>query len=305
MEAMKKAFALVAIAALAAIAPALPTQAADTTPPAPATHTGTPPPTIYHIVTRPLCAELHKHIAPAVGMLLQNDQTIKSSPRLFSDYNKEKLYGVDNTASNANGAQGGVTMSGDSANGTMNAAQNMTILKMENMVSPIANNIIAMEKILDTPSLRNGTGNPDDDKRLAEIRTKLLKAIADQQATLDIINGFVQTQQMGDLQHSGGEYISAMNQPDISGKGSTTGEATPNPMLQDPNQAGLPGNPYAFDPVAIPGLTLGFNPTTRLLSAVNWTIQQTQANENDASVAIMGAAQLCGAGASPAPHASP
>jgi hypothetical protein len=309
MKAMKKAFSTVAIAALVAFAPSLPIQA-DTTA-APAAHSGTPPPTIYHIVTRPLCAELHKHIAPAVGMLLENDKTMKSSPKLFSDYNRQSFEGVDNSASNNAGAQGGVTMSGDSANGTMTGGQNMTILKMENMVSPIANNIIAMQKMLDTPALLHGTGSPDDDKKLAEIRAKLLKAIADQSATLDLINGFVQTQQMGDLQHSGDEYIAAMNQPDVTGQSAQSGVPTPNPMMQDPNAAGLPANPYDFQPAAIPGLTLGYNPVTRLLEAVNWTIAQTQANENDASVAIMGAAQLCGAGASPpapaapAPHASP
>jgi hypothetical protein len=307
MKAMKKAFSLVAIAALVALAPALPIQAAGTTTTA-AAPAGTPPPTIIHIVTRPLCAELHKHIAPTVGMMLENDRVMKSSPKLFSDYNKDALYGVDNSVSNAAGPNGGTVMQ---SSGTMNAAQNMTILKMENMVSPIANNIIAMEKMLDTPALMHGTGNPDDDKKLAAIREKLLKAIADQNATLDIINGFVQTTQMGDLQHQGDEYLNATQQSDITGKGSITAPATANPLLANPNQAGLPANPYAIDPANIPGLTLGSNPVTRMLEAVNWTLQQTAANENEAGTAIMGAAQECGAGAapagspaSPAPHAT-
>jgi hypothetical protein len=298
MKAMKKAFSLVAIAALAAMAPALPIQAADT-----AAAAASPPPTIIHIVTRPLCAELHKHIAPTVGMMLENDRVMKNSPKLFSDYNKDALYGIDNTVSNAAGPNGGTVMQASS--GTMNAAQNMTILKMENMVSPIANNIIAMQKMLDTPALMHGTGNPDDDKKLASIRNKLLQAIADQNATLDIINGFLQTQQMGDLQHSGDEYLAATSQSDVTGKASTQSPATANPLLANPNQAGLPANPYAIDPANIPGLTLGANPVTRMLEAVNWTLQQTAANENEAGTAIMGAAQECGAGAPAAPAASP
>jgi hypothetical protein len=306
MEAMKKAFSVVTIAALCALAPAPPIQAADApATPAPASHTGTPPPTIYHVVTRPLCAELHKHIAPTIGMLLQNDQTMKSSPKLFADYNRDNLYGVNNDASNGNGAMSGPnTSAGESSNGTMNDAQSMTILKMENMVSPIANNIIAMQKMLDSPALLASTGNPDDDKRIADIRAKLLKAIADQSATLDIINGFVTTQQMGDLQHAGEEYISSINQSDQT-QTSNTGVASPNPLLQDPNAAGLPANPYDVQLAAIPGLTLGYNPTTRLLQAVNWTIEQTRNNENEASVAVMGAAQSCGLGPAPAPQASP
>jgi hypothetical protein len=306
---MKKASCAVAIAALAAFVPTLPTRAAGTPPaatPTPIVHSGTPPPTIYHVVTRPLCAELHKHIAPTVGMMLENDRTMKESPKLFTDYNKDKLYGVDNSVSNSADPDGGVIMQPSS--GTMNAAQNMTILKMENMVSPIANNIIAMQKMLDTPSLMNGTGNPDDDKRLAEIRQKLLKAIADQNATLDIINGFVTTQQMGDLQHQGDEYLAATNQPDVNGKSTTTTPATANPMLADNNQAGLPPNPYDYNPAAIPGLELAANPVTRLLQAVKYTLDQTHENEDAAGAAIMSAAQVCGAGApapAPAPAASP
>ena len=55
----------------------------------------TPPPTIYHVVTRPLCGELHEHIAPAIGMMLQNDTTIKKSPALFKQYNEARLYSSD------------------------------------------------------------------------------------------------------------------------------------------------------------------------------------------------------------------
>src|SRR5579862_3454281 len=121
MKAMKKAFSLVVVAALVALAPALPIQAADTAAAAPA---ATAPPTIIHLVTRPLCAELHKHIAPTVGMMLENDRVMKSSPKLFSDYNKDRMYGVDNSVSNSSGPNGGTVMQ---ESGTMNAAQNMTI----------------------------------------------------------------------------------------------------------------------------------------------------------------------------------
>ena len=52
-----------------------------------------PPPTIYHVVTRPLCAQLHDRIAPAIGMILQNDTTIKKGPNYFKEYNAASLYG--------------------------------------------------------------------------------------------------------------------------------------------------------------------------------------------------------------------
>jgi hypothetical protein len=302
MEAMYKMLPAVLIAAIVALAPASPNAAAGPLPtPAPAAIKGaTPPPQIYHIITRPLCSELHKHIAPAVGMMLQNDQTIKKSPDLFSRYNRAALTGPDNSISNNAGLNGGTVMSGDSANGTMTPSQNMALLGMENLVSPIANNIIAIQKMLDSPALTKGTGNAEDDKRLQEIRTKLLKALAAQNASLDIVSGFVATQQMGDLQHSGQEYIDAINQPEQVKTGSTP---SPNPLMQNANQAGLAPNPYDIELANIPGLTLGYNPVTRLLDALHWTIDQTATRENEAAKAVLDSASLCGTGplASPAP----
>ena len=183
-------------------------------------------------------------------------------------------------------------MSGESGGSNMTAGQNMALLGMENLVSPIANNIIATQKLLDTPALMQGTGNAEDDKQLQDIRAKLLKALATQNAALDIISGFVATQQMGDLQHAGQEFISAMNQPDTLHSGATP---SPNPLLVDQNQAGLPANPYDLNLAAIPGLTLGYNPVTRLLEALHWTIQETTARENEAAKTVMNSAAQCAA----------
>jgi len=301
MAAMHKALPAALILAIAAIAPAPPITAA-TTSATPAPMNATPPPQIYHIITRPLCSELHKHIAPAIGMMLQNDQNIKKGPELFSRYNRGALDGPDNSASNSAGPNGGVVMSGESGGSNMTASQNMALLGMENLVSPIANNIIATQKLLDSPALAQGTGNVQDDKQLQAMRDKLLKALATQNAALDIISGFVATQQMGDLQHAGQEYISAMNQSDQTGK-STGATPTPNPLLYDTTQAGLPPNPYDINLAAIPGLTLGYNPTTRLLDALHWTIQETTARENDAAKAVMNGAAECSA-AAPKPIAT-
>lgn len=266
-------------AALVATAPAL-------------SATPTPPPTIYHVVTRPLCTELRAHIAPAIGMMLQNDTTIKKSPDLFSHYNTSALYGQDaGTAGiSSDGSSGGGSTSGDAAATKTNASQNMALLGLENLIRPIANNIIAIETLLDTPALLHGTGQPDDDKQLQAIRAQLLKALATQNASLDIISGFVDTQQMADLQHAGEAYISQISQPDVSTGGSTPG---PNPLAADPNYAGLPPNPYNIDPANIPGLTLGYNPVTRLLDALHWTIAQTSERENDAAKAVMSSAAIC------------
>ncbi len=244
-----------------------------------------PPPTIYHIVTRPLCAQLHDRIAPAIGMMLQNDTTIKKGPNYFKEYNAGSLYGSGpSTRSDP--------VSGDPGGGTSNNSQNIALLGMENLIRPIANNIIAIQTILDSPQLTTGTGQKDDDKRLSDIRAKLLQALAAQNASLDIISGFVDTQQMADLQHAGEGYISSISQPDSRSASIST--PAPNPLAVNPNYAGLPPNPYVIDPASIPGLTLGYNPVTRLQDALTWTIAQAQTRENDAAKAVMASAVICG-----------
>ncbi|MGC9991156.1 MAG: hypothetical protein ABSD52_01995 [Candidatus Cybelea sp.] len=246
----------------------------------------TPPPQIYHIVSRPLCSELRQRIKPAIGMMMENDATIKKSPSLFKQYNAASLYGSDpGTAQSGPGAM--------DPGGSSNGSQQIALLGLENLIRPIANNIIAIQTLLDSPELRTTTGLEDDDKRLQDIRQKLLKALASQNASLDIISGFVDTQQMANLQHADEGYIAEMNQPDTQRASSST--PAPDPLAYDPNYAGLPPNPYTIDLATVPGLTLGYNPVTRLIEALGWTIDQAATRENDAAVAVMSSAGLCAA----------
>jgi hypothetical protein len=258
--------------------------------------TPTPPPQIYRVVTRPLCSRLHQVIAPAIGMMLQNDTTIKRSPALFKQYNTASLYGNDA------GASGGGGPGGDPGSSTSNAAQNMALQGLENLIRPIANNIIAIQTALDSPQLTNPSGVEEDDKQVQAIRDKLLKALAAQNASLDLISGFVDTQQMADLQHAGEGYIASISQPDSTNAKIST--PAPNPLEANPNYAGLPPNPYSIDPATIPGLALGYNPVTRLMDALHWTIDTTETRENDAAKAVMSGNALC-SNVMPAPAASP
>jgi hypothetical protein len=256
----------------------------------------TPPPQIYHVVTRPLCAELHDKIAPAIGMMIQNDTTIKKGPALFKAYNDAALYGND-----AGAAGQSDPVAGDPSGGS-NTSQNLALLGLENLIRPIANNVIAIQTLLDSPELTQGTGRPEDDAKLQAIRAELLKALAAQNASLDIISGFVDTQQMADLQHAGEAYIASMTKPDTTDSVSTP--APVNPLASNPNYAGLPPNPYNIDLANVPGLTLGYNPVTRLMDALHWTIDQTAERENDAAKSVMSSAALCSELA-PTPSPSP
>ncbi len=219
-------------------------------------------------------------------MMLENDVSIKKSPQLFKAYNTGALEGSGPSSTNEGGQQQEFPTDTGS-----NASQNMALLGLEGLIRPIANNIIAIQTVLDSPELRVGTGSADDDKRLQEIRQKLLQALAAQNASLDIISGFVDTQQMSDLQHAGEEYVNSIAQPDVN-KGIAATPA-PDPITSNPNYAGLPPNPYSIDLATIPGLTLGYNPVTRLVDALHWTIDQTSARENEAATAVMASAALC------------
>lgn len=271
-------FALCAIPAAAlllAVASPPPTPVPSPQPSA----TATAPPLIYHVLTRPVCQQLHETVRPAVGMMLQNDVEIKKSPALFSQYNTAAFYGNDSTSTDA---------PSDANGGTSNPSQTIALLGLENLVSPLANNIIAIRKLLDSPAMSASTGNPQDDAQLKETRQKLLQAVATQSASLDIINGFVDTQNMADLQHGGGMYVDAA-QSDSNRVASTP---SPGPFT-NPQQAGLAPNPYEIDLANVPGLTLGYNPVTRLIDALHWTMTETSTREDAAANAVMQLKAAC------------
>ena len=91
----------------------------------PATPAPTPPPQIYRVVTRPLCSELHDHIAPAIGMMLQNDTSIKKSPALFKQYNMAR----STAAIPRRRPMPRQRVPGDPGGGTSNPAQSMALLR--------------------------------------------------------------------------------------------------------------------------------------------------------------------------------
>ena len=246
---------------------------------------GTPPPQIYHVVTTALCARLHEKVRPAVAMILQNDQSIAKSPPLFNKYMIGTL-----TTSQTNDSNGQVVPQYDDSINNTSPETSMALQQMSYLVIPIARNIIASQTLLDDAKLLETTGNPADDATLAQIRNQLLETIAFQSASLDIINGFVATQQLGELQHVGQEYLGS-----IEGTGTTAkmASATPNPW-QDTNAPGIPQNPYNFDVTAVPGLAVGYNPLRKVVDGLGWLQSETQKREGIAGGTISAALAACG-----------
>jgi hypothetical protein len=252
-------------------------RSASTTAPA-----ATAPPEIYHVVTSALCARLHERVRPAVAMILQNDATIAKSPPLFKRYARGTL------TSNVANANGGPT-SGDSIyNSTPETS--MALQQMSYLVTPIARNIITAETLLTDGKLLAPTGNPTDDATLQQIKQQLMETMAYQSASLDLINGFVQTMQMGEIQHAGQEYLAS-----IQGTGSSAQSVQQEPnQWQDPNTPGLPPNPYALDVTQIPGLAVGYNPLSHIVDGLSWLQVETRKREDIAGQTISAVVTQCG-----------
>lgn len=252
---------------------------------APSAPTGTPPPQIYHVVTTAMCARLHEKVRPAVAMILQNDQQIAKSPPLFKMYMRGTL-----TSSQTNDSNGRVEPSNNDSIYNSTPETSMALQRMSYLVIPIARNLISAQTLLDDAKLLDPTGNPADDATLAQIKKQLLETIAFQSASLDIINGFVQTQQMGEIQHAGQEYIDDNNRTEEYTK---PVQATPNPW-QDPNTPGITQNPYVFDVTSVPGLAVGYNPLTSVVNGLAWLQGETQTRENAAGSTLTAALAQCG-----------
>ncbi len=234
-------------------------------------------PEIYHTLTRPLCSTLKTKIQPALGMMIQNDETIAQSPALFDQYIKRAAEQSDE-------------------------GQNIAVLRLENLVSPLVNNTLAIQKLLEDPSTFPQTAQTDDDKYLLDIKQKMLKALAAQQAAIDIINGFVDTQQLSQMQHEGFGYLSSIT-TGPNGQGSPALEQLVGPT-PDPTKpqmfdnlalnAGLAPNSYEIDPTKIPGLALGYNPISRLRDGIIWTQDQSKKTEAPLAQTIIATTRLCG-----------
>ncbi|HTU71497.1 MAG TPA: hypothetical protein VMF11_14430 [Candidatus Baltobacteraceae bacterium] len=233
-------------------------------------------PEIYHTISRPLCSALVTKIKPALGMMIQNDAAIAKSPGYFQEYIQRA--GEDNEV-----------------------GQNIAVLHLENLVQPLVQNALAIQKLLEDPSVFPAVAQNPDDARLIQIKTQMLKALADQQASIDIINGFVDTQQLSGMQHEGFGYLSSINtgpngqaDPALQQLVGPTPDPTKPEMFDNlALNAGLTPNSYEIDPTRIPGLALGYNPIRRLKDGVVWTQDQSKKHEAPLADTIITTTKYC------------
>ncbi len=250
--------------------------------------TATPLKTIKHVYATRLCTGLRRSIAPAVRRVLQNDRAIATSRPLFQDYVK----------TTSMGSQG---------------ATDMDVMRLEKLITPLVNNTQEIEKLLHDPVYPR-KAQSDADKQLLQMRAHLAAVLAEQKRALDLISGFVDTQQMGELQAAGNE-----NQNSITATGSTktsnpnttqAPQTSPTVPPADILNAGVTnaGNDPArkYDPrYTNTGSQVGYNP----LNIFDQAMEEHQVNiyqsENLASQAILKAVPQCGGHVPPAPTPPP
>jgi hypothetical protein len=247
--------------------------------------TATPLKTIKHVYATRLCTGLRRSIFPAVGRVLDNDRRIAASRPLFQDY-------VKNTS---NASQAGV---------------DMDVLRMEQLIAPLVKNTQAIESLLHDPVYPR-KAQSDNDKELLQIRAHLAAVLEEQKRALDLVSGFVDTQQLAELQASGHDYDKAIGAPDTaSGRaGSSTSsqkpQTSPTTAPADILNAGItnanndPARKY--DPRFLnTGSQVGYNPLNAFDQAMLEHQTVISQSEDLASQVIFKAVPQCG-GHVPAP----
>jgi hypothetical protein len=278
LERLTAVFVLVALVALVA------SPGAAGAAPAP---TPTPLKTISRIRSSPLCTGLRRAIAPAVSKVLQSDQIIAKSKPLFDDYVRAT---TDNLSS---------------------GARDMAVERLNQLIGPLVTNTERVDELLNNGSSFPRVAHSSDDRQLLKMRAQL-QAVNDQQKhALDVISGFVATEQMGELQAAGHEMDKVVG-PDQTKQMATPAPANPAPATPAILNAGVGNNSSdptrALDPrYKTTGSTLGYNPLNAFSQAIVSYQQQISKREDVAAKSVIEAVPLCGGNvpAQEAPSPSP
>jgi hypothetical protein len=245
----------------------------------------TPLKTISHQHVSPLCTGLRRNIGPAIGRVLQNDKLIANSRPLFKDF-------VHNAAIAGSGAQ------------------DLAVMRLERLIGPMVKNANEIERLLNDPYIFPKVAVSDSDRQLLAMRQHLREVVAQQKSALDVISGFVDTQQLGELQAAGHQYDSAINgtetQKQASEQSPQQTGAAPTPPPSGVLDAGVKGSLHANDPrFQENGNLVGHNPLDAFGDAIAMYQQDIDSRESQTAKLVMQAVPQCNGGtATPAPQPS-
>ncbi len=242
--------------------------------PAPA---ATPPKTIIHLKVSPLCTGLRQNIGPAIGKVLQNDKAIAASRPLLRGYVK------------------------DAATGS--ASKDLQVSRVERLITPLVQNTAAIEKLLSDPYVFPRVPISESDRQLLEIRAYLKQVVAQQKRALDVISGFVDTEQLGQIQQAGSDALKITQTREVPGVQGGNGPqsaqavgAAPTPPPSEILNAGVRQTPQQLSDPALQdtGMTVGHNPLDVFDQAIGMYQQELQSSEGQAADLVVKALPLCG-----------
>jgi len=135
----------------------------------PAASPAPPPPlkVIGNVRSTPFCTALRETIGPAIASVLSNDDLIASSkPAFVTLYRDDILAGSE-------------------------ARAHLDMNRLESLITPIVANVKRIDSLL--------ASKPNDPKLIA-MREKLLAVAGQQKESLNVISGFIATEQLGEIQ---------------------------------------------------------------------------------------------------------
>ena len=131
--------------------------------------------TIIRLVSHPLCSVLRESVGPAIGQLIQNDHTIAQADQLYSDY---------------------------LASSQGSTKRQFILAQTERIAADLAHRIAIMQKLLEASHLSTASPTSVEGQRIAALKKQLATAIADQQASVNIIYGTADTRQFATMMDS-------------------------------------------------------------------------------------------------------
>ncbi|HTW85134.1 MAG TPA: hypothetical protein VMD91_13780 [Candidatus Sulfotelmatobacter sp.] len=238
-----------------------------------AANDATPPPTIGGTHSKGFCDTVRGNVAPAVHGLMNDDALLGAGHRALAK------------------------MSHDAVTSTPQALD-LDRVYLGKVVLSLAHNVGVIDKLLNDPSRFPKAPATDDDKEAALLQSQLRAARDRQNDALNLVDGLLETEQMGQMRSDLPSQIQSATGP----SNATPLPASPTDPPNFLDTAGLPDySPISsFDPRKLAtSNTLGNTPYDHILRALDVDQGRIAAAEQALTPTVVAAAYGCGAGATP------
>ncbi len=230
-------------------------------PPSPAPLT--PLKVIGSVRSTPFCTALHETIGPAIAAVLSNDDLIASSTPAFA------------------------TLYRDDVLSRSQARAHLDLNRLESLITPIVTNVKRVDELL--------AAKPND-PNLQAMREHLQAVLAQQKESLNVISGFIATEQMGEIQLGGppdnwaGVFSAKPQTPSRPGPDLAQPPAAKNIFAAGVQSAAVGAKDPRYDAANV-GPT--YDPFAPLVSQIRAQRLAAQTSESAAAQLVGGALKLC------------